>query len=236
MRNLTEEELKGLNSITENDTLYLVRRDGDEHEKIFRLRYPSHEQRMIAEAKRQAYYWELRRTNPELKTREDVEKEFAEELEALRSELSKLRREHKAASTEFIELLRENELPDQEVDAGGFRKRVSELGSEVDELEIKIAEHGARVGGILSNSIDYLARQRYVAVLAGLGWEKPVEGKDDKWIHVWSSFDEFRNDHSPLATALELEANTMLSPSKAFFDHLPSQTSGGSDSSTPELE
>jgi len=221
----TEQELEGLESIVEEDILYLVVRKGEDLQKVFRLRYPSHEQRLKAEAIRQSYYWQLRKQEG-LKTREEVEAEFADELKDLRSEVSTLRADHKKASVEYIELLGQiDEMPDPDVDREGFNDRAMEIGSKVDELLGKIKELGQRINAILSNSIEYLSRQRYVAVLAALCWE---EQSDGKWKPIWGDFEKFRNDRSPLATTLEVEAAVMLLPGAGFFVSSPSRPSGGS--------
>lgn len=231
MRKLKEEELAKLESVVENDMLYLVMRDGESSERLFRLPYPSHDQRLEAEALRQLYYWKLKRQG--LKTREEVEEEFSDQLKELREDLAGLRAENRKAEYDYIELLGREELPDIEKQSDEFNKRVIELASEVTAIREKIAEVGERVNSIMSNSIDFLARQRYIAALAAMCWEK---SEGDKWELMWCSFEEFKKERSALAIKLETEAAKVLLPGAGFFGSLPSQPGGGSDTSRQKTD
>lgn len=232
MRKLTEEELSRLEAIVEDDTLYLFLRDGETSERLFRLRYPSHEERVKAEAIRQSYYWQLRKRG-DLKTGEEVEAEFAEELKALRQQMSDLRERNRKADIKRIELVAQADLPDIEVDRNAFNEKVMEVTREVDDVTTEMVDVSQRTTAILSNSIDHLARQRYIAALAGLCWEQYSDGK---WEYVWGDFNKFRCERTALATALEIEASLILIPRSGFFGSLPSRVSGGTDTSQPSQD
>lgn len=232
MRQLTEEELSRLESIVEDDTLYLFLRDAEKSERLFRLHYASHDQRVKAQAIRQSYYWQLRKQG-DLKTGEEVEAEFADELKSLRQQMSDLRERNRKADIQRIELLAHRDLPDIEVDEKAFNEKVMEIGREVDDVTTEMLETSQRMTAILCNSIDYLSRQRYVAAIAAMCWECQVDGK---WEPVWGDFQKFRSERSALANTLEAEAAWLLRPGADFFGSLPLRVSGGSDTSQPSQE
>ena len=81
----------------------------------------------------------------------------------------------------------------------------------------------------MDGCIEELALEHYIAVVAQMCWERAID-EEDGWESMWPSWDEYQDDHRPLARLLVSDARMWLTGGVPFFVPSPQQPSGDSGS------
>lgn len=221
MRELSAEQIQELESIVEDGIRYLVLREEDEVERIYRLQSPSNKQSRIATEMSHKYTWELRK-NKDIKSKAEVEEEYRDQVDDLKKRSQVVKDRMDQARDALIEVL--PDLPDGEKDPEAFRDALLGQQDDIQEIEEEAMEIQSDLMDIYSFSREHLVIRYKVSVLCALCWEKKVDGE---WVNVWESFEEFEDDRGPHVIVLETEALKTFMPSAGFFGDWPLLISGG---------
>lgn len=223
MRKLTAEQTQQLESIIEDGVRYLIHREVDNVEYMYRLRNPSHKQTMDATQMGHKYMWELRK-DKNIKSQAEVEEECKDLIDDLNRRAMVVKEKTDAVKDALIEAL--PDMPDGEKDPDAFRKAAEEQAKGMEPVEKEMLAIQAELVDIYAFSREHLVNRRRVAILTALCWERQVE--DGEWENVWESYEEFENDRDAKALVLETEALQTFMPSAGFFGDWPLLVSGGS--------
>jgi len=223
MRELTAEQTQQLESVIEDGVRYLILREGENVERIYRLRNPSHKQTDMATQMSHKYTWELRK-DKNIKSRAEVEEEHKEILEDLKKRSRVVKDKLDQAQVAFIDSL--PSMPDGEKDPDAFEKAVGDQSKEIEEVESEALEIQMALMEIYALSREHLVTKHKIAVLCALCWEKQTE--DGEWENVWESYEAFADDRDAKALVLETETLQTLMPSAGFFGDWPLLVGGGS--------
>ena len=208
MRRLNDEQLAGLERIVEDGKRYLVLRTPDDVERVYRMHYPSYEEKQAAALEQHKYRSQLGK-DKDLKTRRQIEREYAADLKALRKELSGYRRELERMQVEFIENeVAQGDFPDAEEQPDEFQKAIEKRSKALAEIQDSVVLVNSQIDSILSYSIEALAARHMIAHLTQKCWECTDDGDD--WHPVWASWDAYASDQSVLAQRLLLETRLWL--------------------------
>lgn len=229
---ITNLDLQELERFVVEGVQYVSKRTKDSVDDIFRFKTPTHRFISFANIEMQKYLWELRKT-PGLKTKEEVEKEFAIELQPLREELAEIRIDMEHVAEAIIE--RFPELPDGEANPEAYKIALDEITKDIQTLREREFTLNHRVSSIYNYTVESLIQQRKMAVLTALAWE--VQVGPDKWEYLWGkennatrlvkAWDEFQNDTRELAAYLEAQTYLIFARIPGFFDSLPALPTGG---------
>ena len=222
MTELTEQQLWDLERIVDDNIRYLVLREDEDIEQIYRMIFPSFAARQEATIEKHLYRSQLR-AKKGLKTRWQLEKENKAELSELRDELRGYQRELEEQEKLFIDDGLAGSIPDGEVDPDGFRKAIDERTKDIVDIQAKLMGAGRFINQALSVCVEELAEQHYIARLTQLCWEC----KDEQWGLIWETWDDYLNDQRPLSQYLLTETRLWLQGGVPPFGNSPSQPPGG---------
>ncbi len=228
---ITNLDLQELERFTVEGIHYISRRNRDNVEDIFRFKVPTHKFTSFANIEMQKFLWELRKT-PGLKTKEEVEKEFLEELKPLREELKEIQADLEITAEAIVD--RFPELPDGESDPDAYKIALDELTKDIQTLQTREFGIRRRMNSIYNYTIESLIQARKIAVLTALAWEVQT---DDKWEYLWGkennanrlskAWEEFQNDATEISSYLEAQTYLIFARIPGFFDSLPALPTGG---------
>lgn len=171
--------------IQDNKNMYLV--DGD----VYRCRMPSQLERSLAEDKRNKLYLKLLEAG-EYKTRKQLKK-LLKDRQGL--DIDELEIEKEDINTKTKDAYLALAMKKTEDTLG-----IKEFKDKIEDLRLEYFKIGLEISNYLSASIEDQLEQEYIQYLTYACTEKPEADKEDSWVKVWKSLDEFKNDTTKVST------------------------------------
>lgn len=184
----------------------------DEVETYYRFRFPNHRQKMEANKQKSRFYNVIAQ-DKELKSKRQIEEQFKQEIADIRKKCDPLEKDLRRLNEKLF--MDGTTLPDPDKDPEKFTPLYNEAIKEMLEVSEKLEVIKAPLVDIYALSYDWLAQQEYIAIMTAMCWEKPVD--DDNWEPIWKTYDEYKEDRSPLATFLQNKTMGFFNGMSSFF-------------------